>query len=359
MAKVFVSKTNRAFYQTALAIGAALLVLFFASLKAYQISSLYIAVLIHKIKDACGCENMAQFFSMHPDIFRAVILFGVGIGIFVLYSLYKLVKLILRTKKYTRQYLSSTRIGHSAKLKSVIRALDLDSTKIIQVDTQELAAFCFGFWRPKICVSSELIDLLEKKELEAVLAHEAQHMISYEPLKLFIVKYFCSIFFFLPGLKTSTNKYIILSELAADENASDTVIARSKLASAILKISEQEEQQYCNNNQSLSFFSSTIYERVNRLSDETYIPKFKFLDKSLIVGSLGLAVASFVFIFVFSTSTKALEMHNIANCVAPVSAQNDIVCSPANNQNILSTGGNIFQNQINSDLNQQPTCESH
>jgi beta-lactamase regulating signal transducer with metallopeptidase domain len=204
-----------------------------------------------------------------------------------------------------------------------------------------------------------LIDLLEKKELEAVLAHEAQHMFSYEPLKLLIVKYFGSVFFFIPGLKTSTNKYITFSELAADERASGTVIARSKLASAILKISEQEEQQYCNNNPSLSFFSSTIYERVNRLSDETYVPKFKFLDRSLIIGSLGLAVASFVFTFVFSTSTKALEMHNIANCVTPANPQGDLACSSLEgNQNIIGSGNGNFPNINNMNLGQNLTCKA-
>lgn len=340
MSNIFAKKTNRAFFQTIFMGFIALTALVFASLKAYQLSGLYFAVLIHKIKDACGCESMAQFFAMHPDIFRAVILFGVGIGIFIIYSLYKLIKLYSRTNKYIAHHLSFARARYSAKLKMAIKALELDESKIIEINKpNDLAVFCFDFWRPKICISHALVNLLGKDELKAVLAHEAQHMANYEPLKIFIVKYFRSIFFFLPGLKTSAKKYFTLSELAADEHACGSVAEKSSLAKAILKISDS----------SLSFSGSTIEERANRLSDDMYTPKFKFIDRSLIVGSLGLAAVSLIFIFVFSSSTKAFEMHNIAGCITPVNSESsDLACNSAGHENVLVPSGNGFLN-MNSD----------
>lgn len=315
----FVQKTNRVFYQTVLTVVVALAAMFIVSLKFYQVSSLYLVVLIHKIKDACGYESMAQFFAMHSDIFKAVILFAIGISVFILYSLYKLFKLNSSTKKYIAHYMSFARAGHSIRLKKAIKALGLDGTRVIEINSFEPIVFCFGYWAPKICISGALVQMLSEDELRAVIAHEAQHMIAYEPLKVFIIKYFCSIFFFLLGLKTSARKYITFSELAADEKAGESEAARSSLASAILKISEQEEYLRSESGAPLFFFSPAIEERANRLSDRTYIPKFRFLDRSLIVGSLGMAIVSLVFIFIFSTSTKAFEMHNIASCVTSAS----------------------------------------
>lgn len=353
----FASKTNYAFYQTVLKGLAVLAVLAFLSFRAYQLSGVYLSVLIHKIKDACGCESMAQFFSMHPDIFRAVILFGIGMGIFVLYSLYKLFILNSQTKKYIAHYLSLARAEHSEKLKAAIKGLDMEEAKIIETDNPSLTVFCFGFWRPKICISRELVDILDNSELKAVLSHETQHMNSHEPLKIFVVKYIRNIFFFLPGLRSSVKKYITFSELAADEKASGNSAARSSLASAILKIAEHEQYQL-KQGAPLSYFSSSIEERASRLSDEAYNLEFKFLDKSLIVGSLGMVVVSLLFIFIFSTGAKAFEMHRIENCITPAAPKTDLVCSLAGGENILDIGKNSFQNINNADIEQHSSCKA-
>lgn len=362
---IFASRTNRAFLQTVFMAVVAAAAMFLLSFKAYQLSSLYLAVLMHKIKDACGCENMAQFFSMHPDIFIAVILFGAGIGIFVFYSLYKLAGLILRTRKYNAYYLSFAGSRRSAKLKAAAKALGLDETRIIEINTSDPAVFCFGFWSPKICIARGLADALSMRELKAVLSHEAQHMVSRDPLKMFIVKYFRSIFFFLPGIKNFAKKYITFSELAADEKASGNPDERSGLAGAILKISGQEEALPEKAGLSLSFFGSVMEERANRLSDKSYIPKFNFLDKSVIAGSLGLAIISLAAIFVFSDSTKAFEMHNISGCVSPIGndRDSDLVCALSGEQGVhYMDTKDIFKvnNSLNSDnFQQNSVCRNH
>ncbi len=359
MNNVFAQKTNHAFFQTVLAVVVALALGAFATLEAYQISSLYLAVLIHKIKDACGCESMAQFFAMHPDIFRAVILFAIGISVFILYALYKLYKLNSNTKKYIAHYMLFARTGHTVKLEAAIESLELDSARVIETTNSEAIVFCFGFLVPKICISEALVKMLSADELRAVLAHEAQHMITYEPLKVFIIKYARSIFFFLPGLKTSARKYITLSELAADEKASGSEAERSSLASAILKISEQEEYLRSESGAPLSYFNPAIEERANRLCDESYVPKFKFLDRSLILGSLGIAFASLVFIFVFSSSTKAFEMHNISGCVTPATPQSDLVCvTLESSRNILNSNSLNFKNTNSVNFDQHTACEA-
>ncbi len=358
MNNFFAKKTNYAFWQTILAGFIAVAAMFFLSLKAYQLSSLYLSVLIHKIKDTCGCENMAQFFSMHPDIFRAVILFGIGMGIFICHSLYKLAKLSSQTKKHNAYYLSLERSRRSSRLKAAAKSLSLSAARIIEINSPDPLAFCFGFWQPKICVSRVLTDMLDKNELKVVLAHEAQHMSSCEPLKLFIVKYLRSVFFFLPGIKNFAKKYITFSELSADEKASENSSERSSLARAILKISEQEEHGRRASGASLSFLSLAMEERANRLSDGFYEPEFNFIDRSLVAGSLGLAIVSFLVIFIFSNSTRAFEMHHIANCVEKDSFKNDLFCDPASHQyiNDESNIGNVLRPD---DFSQDSACKNH
>lgn len=167
-----------------------------------------------------------------------------------------------------------------------------------------------------MCVSNSLVKILSKDELKAVLLHEHSHMIAKEPMKLFIIKFFYNVFFFLPGIKTYVNKYITFSELAADERATNNFADRAKLAGAIFKISQEEERYLLRSELALSFFTSTIAERVNKLSDDNYVPNFRILDKEFLF-----RLCSVIFIMLFvvmflSDSAKALVMHNNGSCAS-------------------------------------------
>lgn len=321
----FVSKTNYAFFQTVLTGLIAIVFMVFLFLQIYRFFELYLIMLIHKIKDACDCVGMIQFFSMHSSLFWVVIFFGFGISIFIFYSLYKLIKLNFLTKKYIARYLVFSKMKYSTKLKSAIKFLGLDQKKVIEINSSDLVVFCFGFLKPKICISSMLVKILKKNEIQAVLAHEAGHMASFEPLKIFFVKYLLNIFFFFPNIKESAKKYFLFSELAADQVAKGKVAGRSGLAGAFLKIIEKETNQRLKNKASLSIFNSVNQERINCLGDDFYIPKFKFLGSSLIIGFLGLLTVSLLSIFMFIDSSKAVNMHQISQCVMPSLTQNSSV----------------------------------
>lgn len=354
-------KTDRAFGEMILLSMAVLAAIIFASVKVYQISALYIEILVHKIKDSCGCENMTQFFAMHPNIFLAVIFFGAGIGIFIIYAIYKIFKLNSATKKYISRRLSSVQKEHSPKLAEIIKLLGMDAGLFIETSVCGPEVFCFGYLKPKICISKNLVEILNAKELKAVLLHEIQHVRSYDPLKIFIVKYFNGVFFFLPGAKKLSCKYAVYSELSADEKASKDSEMRSGLAGAILKISKEKESMKSQKDAMLHFNGSIIEERANRLCDKAYIPRFNFLDRSLIAGSLSLAVISSVVIFAFSGSTKAFEMHGIANCASSVDVfgESGQMCSSYNEREFSSFKGGVFQEANDVRMSQNEACESH
>ncbi len=309
----------------------------------YQKAYLYAGVLLHKAATACGCTQMTQLVAMHPLIFAALAAISLIILAWLFYAAYKLVKLIMQTRKFTAGYLTGAKLQPSAKLKMVMAGLDLDKGRIIEIRELKSVVFCFGLWKPRVCISSGLIKILRPDELAAVLAHEYYHLSAREPAKLFIIKYWQSVFGWLPGIKTVINKYITFSEIAADEQATNNFIDRSKLARALFKISVAEERQWLRASLALSFFSSVIAARVNKLSDDGYAPRFKLWGQGFFFG-LGSVILGFLSVFVFlSDSSKALAMHNNGSCVSGSKASQStvLICAVGNHSHQAATGCGI------------------
>ena len=344
----FAVKSNKIFKQIALIIAAVVGLSFFIFFQIFQRVYLYAGVLIHKYKTDCGCTQMTQLLAMHPFIFGALLALSLVIIVFMGWAVYKFIRLSVQTRKFSNQYLTKARTKHSTKLEQIVNVLQLDKKRIIEIREAKPVVFCYGLSRPKVCISSGLIKILKQEELEAVLLHEHSHMVANEPIKLFIIKFFYSIFFFLPGIKTYLNKYVTFSELAADERATNNFTDRSKLARAILKISQAEDQHLLRTGLALSFFTSTIDERVNKLTDNAYIPKFSFFGKGFLFSLGAVIMATLLMIVLLSDSTQAFNMHDNGSCVATTLKANQSIsqaCELNSNQAICDQNGN-FHKQI-------------
>ncbi|MBI5071454.1 M56 family metallopeptidase [Candidatus Falkowbacteria bacterium] len=353
MERIFSEKSNIVFKQIIFLIIAASGALFFLFFEIYQKAYLYAGVLIHKIKTACGCTEMSQLIAMHPWIFGALAILSLAVFAFLIYSVYKLVRSIIQTRKFSAKYLINKKSKHSSKVERAILNLNLDKGRIVEIRGSRLVVFCFGLWRPKTCISSGLVKILRKDELEAVLLHEHHHAISREPMKLFIIKYSQNILFFLPGFKTLIKKYFTFSELAADELATDNFKSRSKLSRAIFKISEREEKQLFRESLSLSFFSSVISERVNRLSDDSYMPKFKLWRKRFILGLCSVTLALLTMFVFLSDSSKAFAMHNNGSCVSGVKQNQgeSLACNLDEGEQVCAEGSHAHKEASGCEVN--------
>ena len=96
-------------------------------------------------------------------------------------------------------------------------------------------AFCAGFLRPRIFVSTAALDALTGDELKAVLAHESHHARCRDPLRLFLARTISDALFFLPGMRQIASRYAALAEVAADGAAvRASGGSRQSLASALL-----------------------------------------------------------------------------------------------------------------------------
>lgn len=305
----YARKTNIAFIQLMLAAFWVAGVVVYLSIKIYSEADVYLGVLYHHIRTACQCTNVVEFLNMHPVIFTEVGVFALVVSSFIIFSIYRFFKFYASTKRYVNHYSFLASKKHSWKLRSAIYELDIPKEKIIECKSNDANVFCFGFFRPRICISSSLVELLDRSELRAVLAHEKHHMENFEPLKLFIAIYFQNVFFILPGIGKLVRKYLTFSELSADEQACVKPYGKSKLASAMYKIAEQEEGRLASD-----ISSSAIIERINRLFDNAYVPNFKHLGRSLIACSIVFAFVSMAVLSALTNSTKAYDMHSEGLC---------------------------------------------
>lgn len=98
-------------------------------------------------------------------------------------------------------------------------------------------AFCAGWARPRIYVSTGAYDRLGDRELAAVTAHEAHHRARRDPLRLLVVRVLADALFFVPALRRMASGYESLAELAADDSAL-AVGPRRALASALVAVGD-------------------------------------------------------------------------------------------------------------------------
>lgn len=97
-------------------------------------------------------------------------------------------------------------------------------------------AITMGFVRPKIVISTGLINLLTNDELEAVITHEMYHKANRDPLKIFILSLCASTIGYIPILKWFNQQYRIIQEVLADEFAIKKQQTTVHLGSALLKM---------------------------------------------------------------------------------------------------------------------------
>jgi Zn-dependent protease with chaperone function len=105
---------------------------------------------------------------------------------------------------------------------------------ITVIDDAAPHAFCAGYLRPRIYVSTGALEILSDDELAAVLVHEDHHRMLRDPLRLASSRILSQALFFLPALPSLGDRYGDLSEERADDAAVRAAGDPAPLASALL-----------------------------------------------------------------------------------------------------------------------------
>ncbi|MHB8643466.1 MAG: M56 family metallopeptidase [Gaiellaceae bacterium] len=81
------------------------------------------------------------------------------------------------------------------------------------------SAFCFGLLRPRVVVTSGLLERLSIAEQTAVIWHEAEHAHGREPAKCLVAGVAARTFFWIPAIRDLLERFLLVKEVAADRRA--------------------------------------------------------------------------------------------------------------------------------------------
>jgi Zn-dependent protease with chaperone function len=116
--------------------------------------------------------------------------------------------------------------------------ISLEAVRVRLVDEARPHAFCAGLLRPRVYLSTGALELLDRSQLKAVLAHEEHHARRRDPLRLLIAGVAGEALFFLPIMRRARRRYADLAEMAADEAAVTRTGGPAALAAAMLRFDQ-------------------------------------------------------------------------------------------------------------------------
>ena len=146
--------------------------------------------------------------------------------------------------------------------------------EIIVISHPAAIAITMGLFRPRIIISTGLMNLLTDDELAAVMYHEIYHRESRDPLKIFLSSLCSSTIWYIPILKWFNQKYRIVNELLADEFAIEKQATSVNLGSALLKmlkVGKQEKMPFVH----ASFADTSVNYRIDYLLNSFEDIQFK------------------------------------------------------------------------------------
>lgn len=111
-------------------------------------------------------------------------------------------------------------------------ASDRLGVPVVVADVAVPVAVTVGAWRPRVVVSTGLLERLDDTEVEAVLCHEHHHALQRHPLLYGLVRTVADALFVLPVVRRWADRTVVDAEVAADVAAIDQV-GRRPLLSAL------------------------------------------------------------------------------------------------------------------------------
>ena len=147
----------------------------------------------------------------------------------------RVVRILMRTARVGR---TRVEVGAPARLRRVAARLGILRAVVCCADPNPYA-YCAGFLRPRIYVSTGAVVALRECELEAVLLHERHHRSRRDPLRVLVGRAVAAALFAVPLVAELERRFELAKELDADR---ETVRAQGgrpeALAGALLALGD-------------------------------------------------------------------------------------------------------------------------
>ena len=153
---------------------------------------------------------------------------GISLGLLTL--LRQLVATAVLIRKLVAQ-----KIALPPSVVTAATGLDLHGRIDVVFDERPFS-FCYWFLRPRICLSTALVERLDSDELRAVLYHERYHLRQRDPLRQIVARYFAAGLYVVPVVDELLSFHTLQKEIEADQEAVRASGDVRSLASALYKL---------------------------------------------------------------------------------------------------------------------------
>ncbi|HSA97092.1 MAG TPA: M56 family metallopeptidase [Acidobacteriota bacterium] len=226
-------------------------------------------------------------------------LFLIVLSLAFLYALYRAVKRILRTRSVVERAMMKAIPAGTAPRPSFFE------TVIVFDDVLPLA-FTGGFFKPRIFISTKLIQSRDEGELRAVILHERHHQEAKDPLKGLFVSFVSDLLFFLPVSRFLKKTYDLTSEMTADARSVARQADPLDLASSLLKVQRL-------GGPAVSWFFDPATERAKHLLGERAMVPWPL--KRILATLVVLAVSAVVVMVPVGKNITAMFIDHGKTCV--------------------------------------------
>jgi Zn-dependent protease with chaperone function len=166
------------------------------------------------------------------DVVAALVLLlavcGISLGLATLFRQLVATAVLIRR-------LVARKIALPESVERAASGLELDGRIDVVADRRPFS-FCYWFLRPRICLSTALVERLDHDELRAVLHHERYHLRQRDPLRQVVARYFAAGLYVVPVVDELVSFHTLQKEIEADEEAVRASGDVRSIASALYKL---------------------------------------------------------------------------------------------------------------------------
>ena len=186
--------------------------------------------------------------------YAILLLFSYIVGVMI----WRMIGQFYASFKWTQQVISRK----NPKLSQHLQSLFPDwETEIIVVEDERFVALAIGFFRPRIVVSTHVLERFSHLEVKAIMLHERYHCQHHDGRILFLSRIMVDAFGYLPIVKPVVRYYETWKELFADRYAMDQMGTEYYLGNVLFKLAKHRQQdQPCRT--AVHFASTTLQYRV-------------------------------------------------------------------------------------------------
>jgi Zn-dependent protease with chaperone function len=182
-----------------------------------------------------------------------IVLFGYMAGAIV----WRTIRQIYWSRRWLQHFKARKHNKLTKRMQYIYRSW---GTEIMVVQDDAFVALTIGLFRPKIIVSTMVIDSFSEQEVKAILLHERYHCLNRDGRKMFLSSLLIDAFGYLPIVKPIVRYYETWKELFADRYAIEQMGTELYLGSILLKLAKREHLERCKT--AVYFANSTLHYRV-------------------------------------------------------------------------------------------------